>query len=258
MPKSIDLIHKKLDLIARRLNIYTVERIESVVLRRFISRGGQEFRCIDYYAKWRYGTEFGSFPVVTDLLTGDYAGQRFEQWSGLRVADLPIYSGNRPLSRTADKPTKWEVETKRAFRLMIELPPDTDGPQQYPKILRFLPANYGILDVDDRKRVRAAQTAVLSPAEVELYETVSSTKLARLLTEQTGWEGSKVKAAMRAVWNDETFPTGKTHKQGMMRVFMHQILTALATAIDQDGIAQSTAVEAAKRDWQTKIKRSDS
>lgn len=83
------------------------ETIVCVVKRIHISKSNQETAVVDFYPAWQ--GEYGQFRFVGVYLNTAEQIAEFEQRSGLKLADMPVYESQGPLQRNATRKHRCEI-----------------------------------------------------------------------------------------------------------------------------------------------------
>jgi hypothetical protein len=136
------LLEYKLDLIAEALGAYKVETVASVIRRSFTRSDGEDVEVVDFYPAWNAVGTYGKMKVATEYMDHDWQRERFEKFSGLVYADLPVFEAKQADMRVYGRTGKYEMAV-RPFQLMLKPQPVADGPDGKTLILRYLaaPAN---------------------------------------------------------------------------------------------------------------------
>lgn len=122
------ILHKKLDLIADALNAYRIEDVAAVMRRQKVDeRDGRIIDIVDYYPPWNSLGTYGVHKVAHEYMDNDWQIARFERFSGLKLAEMPLYGGDTAVRRRFGITHPQEVAVPTPFKLMVKPRPSDDG-----------------------------------------------------------------------------------------------------------------------------------
>lgn len=84
------------------------ETITCVVKRMHVGKDNRETPVVDFYPSWQ--GEYGQYRFVGVYLNTPEQVAEFEQHSGLKLADMPLYDSQAPLQRSASRRNKAEID----------------------------------------------------------------------------------------------------------------------------------------------------
>lgn len=154
--KNESLILEMLTLLGTKSDAFKIETVGAVIRRQFTRTDGEDANCIDLYPQWnKFGT-YGTMRIAVEYMDNDWQIARFEKFSGLVYADLPIMESETAPRRRFGQEHKYEFQVINPFRLMIIPQKDDDGNNQKGIIHSYLPPTTQTV-------VRGEHTAVSQP-----------------------------------------------------------------------------------------------
>lgn len=119
-------VMQKIDLLGIGLGVFKTVQIAAVMRRKHTNKkDGSVVDIIDMYPPWNSSGTYGRMKAVHEYLDHDWQTKRFEDYSGLKVDDIPVYDGQTAFVRP--NPGGCHASERLCNYYLLTLMPQTDG-----------------------------------------------------------------------------------------------------------------------------------
>lgn len=122
LQRELAEIGKMLTWLGEATGAFEFATVATVMRRVHVNEDGSETPVIDFYPAWTPGG-YGKYKIAHEYLNHDWQVERFEKFSSIKLADLPLYNGQQALIRNPGRRDRAEVDLPQPFRLIVRTPP---------------------------------------------------------------------------------------------------------------------------------------
>ena len=138
-------------------------KLFTVMRRQHEADGGKVTDILDFYAELQHfdggGKVFGREKIVHQYIDNEWQLKEFENFSGLKLSDIPIFDSDRAFRKTKLPRHKLEIDVEKPFSLRVYSWPKK-SPDDKPK--KHLLKYFVPLDFKDKKPVSRPETTTLN------------------------------------------------------------------------------------------------